>query len=163
MSRSTRSSIIVLALAVILSALAWQAFSSSPEEPEPMPVAGEIDVREAVPLNPAQKDFALAQMRGLLVSLAELDAAEFAEDLEAAQAIAADQGPGQSAAHPDGFHEALPDTFRAMSRQMRQGFGKAAVAAEQGDWQVYAQAKAEVQNTCIACHESFRIEGQDGQ
>lgn len=161
MSKSTRSTLIVLALAAILAALAWQALSPSTDAPEPMPVAGEIDAREAVPLNPAQKDFALAQMRGLLVSLAELDAAEFAEDLEAVQAIAAGQGPGQSAVHPDGFYEALSDTFRAMSRQMWQGFGKAAVAAEQGDWQVYAQAKAEVQNTCIACHGSFRFEGQD--
>jgi len=126
-----------------------------------MPVAGGIDEREVVALNATQKDFALTQMRGLLVSLAELDTAEFAEDLEAAQAIAAGQGPGQSAAHPDGFHEALPDTFRAISRQMRQGFGKAAAAAGQGDLQAYAQAKAEVQNTCIACHESYRIEGRD--
>lgn len=161
MSKSIRYTVIVLALAVILAALAWQALSPSTDREEQMPVAGGIDAREVVTLNPTQKDFALAQMRGLLVSLAELDAAEFAEDLEAAQAIAADQGPGQSAAHPDGFHEALPDTFRAMSRQMRQGFGKAAASAEQRNWQAYGQAKAEVQNTCITCHESYRIEGRD--
>ncbi len=156
MGKPSRSTIIVLLLAGLVAVLAWQVFSPPSNKPEQTPMA--LEAREAVVLNAAQKDFALAQMRGLLVSLVELDGAEFAENLEAARSIAAQQGPGQSAEHPDGFHEALPDTFRAMSRQMRQGFGRAAVAAGQGDWQAYAQAKAEVQDTCLTCHESYRLE-----
>lgn len=150
------TTLLLIVLAATAGALGSQVFSdrssaSTPEEPKG------LDTREVVHFNEEQTHFALTQMRGLLDTLVSLDGAEVSDDLEAMAAYAAAQGPGQVASHPEGFHEAMPDGFRAMSRQMRQGFRQAATAAQSGDPGAYVTAKRQVQSTCLACHETYRI------
>ena len=150
------STLLLIVLAAIAGGLGSQVLfdrsaSLTPEEPKG------LDTREVVYFNEEQTHFALTQMRGLLGTLVSLDEAELTNDLEVMAASTAAQGPGQVADHPEGFHEAMPDGFRAMSRQMRQGFKQAATAAQSGDLDAYATAKQQVQTTCLACHETYRI------
>lgn len=160
MSARFRNTLVVILLACAVAILGWQTFAPDLND-KTKTASDDADHREAVSLNAEQLNFALTQMRGLLGTLARLDEAEFARDWQAAQTISSQQAPGQKRDHPEGFHEALPDAFRGMSRQMRQGFGKAADAASQEDWTAYAEAKAEIQNTCLTCHESYRFERRD--
>lgn len=160
MSAPVRNTLVVILLACAVAILGWQTFAPNFDNQAQTTKVG-ADEREAVALNAEQIDFALTQMRGLLGNLARLDQAEFAREWESARDIAVEEGPGQKRDHPEGFHEALPQTFRSMSRQMRQGFGKAADSAGQQDWGAYAEAKAEIQSTCLTCHESYRFERRD--
>jgi len=151
---------LVIALAALVGSLATLVFV---DRPAPS-IADErmgLDQREAVNFNEEQKHFALTQMRGLLETLVLLDDAEATTDFDAMAAAAATQGPGLGLDHPEGFHEAMPDGFRAMSRQMRQGFGEVAAAAQSGDLDAYVRAKRQVQTTCLTCHESYRIEERE--
>ncbi len=108
-------------------------------------VAG--DPREAVVLNAEQHQFALEQMRGLLVTIRDLDAAETIPDQAKAIELARAQGPGSGSKHPDGFHEALPEGFRQMSQAMRKSFAAMADAAAKGDKPAYQKSQQQALNT----------------
>ncbi len=150
------SYLLVIALAALLGALAASAFKVDTAERDTDP-APSLDQREVVHFDEPQAQFALARMRGLLETLVSLDEAEAKTDFEAMANAAALQSPGRTAEHPDGFHDAMPDGFRSMSQQMRKGFKQAADAAEAGDFDAYYRAKRQVQSTCVACHETYRI------
>ena len=154
-----QSYVFVVALAALFGALANQAFRNGNDESARIEsdTARGLDKREIVSFNEEQAHFALTQMRGLLETLVVLDEAEEDQDFGTMAQAAALQGPGQTNEHPDGFHDTMPDGFREMSRQMRQGFGQAAQAAAEGDLDAYFKAKRQVQSTCIACHEAYRI------
>lgn len=148
--------LILIALAAMAGALGSQVFFDRPAPTSASETKG-LDTRETVHFNEEQTHFALMQMRGLLGTLVELDEAEDANDFAALAAVAASQGPGRAADHPAGFHEAMPDGFRAMSRQMRQSFERAVTAARAGDRNAFVKAKREVQSSCLSCHETYRI------
>lgn len=150
------TTVVLIVLATLVGALGSQAFFDRSTVCPPGEAKG-LDTREIVHFNEEQTHFALTQMRGLLETLVSLDEAEDINDLQAMAASAASQGPGQVVAHPEGFHAAMPDGFRAMSRQMRQGFKQTAAAAQSGDLDAYVTAKKKVQRTCLACHETYRI------
>ncbi|MBU2586597.1 MAG: cytochrome c [Alphaproteobacteria bacterium] len=147
-------------LAILVGLLFWYSFLRV-EEPPQIIASSSSDMREAIHLNAEQGDFALRQMRGLLVTLAEIDEAEFADNLAAAAEMAATQEPGKGPPNPAGFQAALPDPFRALSRQMREDFRRASQAAEAGNLEEYAAAKRSINNACISCHESYRFDVAD--
>jgi len=154
------STALLIVLAAAVGALASHAFFK-PTTPAAAAEISALDTREVVPFNDEQTHYALTQMRGFLETLILMDNAEFADDFQEIAAVAAVQGPGQGSGHPDGFHDAMPDGFRAMTKQMRQGFGQAAKAAQAGDLEAYIEAKQQAQNTCIACHASYRFQPQN--
>lgn len=150
------STLILIALAAAVGALGSQVLFDRPAPTTAGETKG-LDTREIVHFNEEQAHFALTQMRGLLETLVKLDEAQDANDFTALAATAASQGPGRAAEHPAGFHDAMPDGFRGMSRQMRQSFGQAATAAQAGDLNAFVKAKRRVQSSCLACHETYRI------
>lgn len=151
------STALPILLAMVVGALAHEAFTESTETQHATESQG-IDSREAVAFNAEQAHHARSQMRGLLETLVQLDKAEADNDLATIASLAAMQGPNVSRTHPEGFQEAMPDGFRALSRQMRQSFGRAEAAASEGDLEAYITAKQEAQNACLACHASYRID-----
>lgn len=153
----------LLCLAGFLGFLLADGFGKSSEPPATdlsPSSAPEMSVRETVMLNREQEEFALAQMRGLLGTVAQLDEAEFATAWTVLQRLAAEQSPGRQVRHPEGFHEALPKGFRSMSKQMRMGFKEMAEAADNNDQDRYRAAKVRVLNTCLACHQSYRFDSR---
>lgn len=159
-----QANVLIVLMAAVLGLLAWSVFADKGAEPAARPAAGEVeafaDPREPVNFTAQQHRFGLAQMRGLLVTIRDLDAAEMAGDTARMARIARAEGPGQAQnrEHPAGFHEALPDGFRAMSRTMRQAFGAMASDLEGGDLQAYRAARQQALGACVACHESYRFE-----
>lgn len=161
----TQTNILIALLACLLAVLAYVAFVDGRGTPSPASptAASATDPREAVLFNPEQHQFALQQMRGLLVAIKDLDAAELAGDTKKMAAIARVEGPGQAKAHPEGFHGALPDGFRSMSQAMRKTFGSMVADLESGDMKAYHTKKQEVLGVCVTCHESYRFESPDGK
>jgi len=159
-----QSNLLVLLLAIgvgLLGYLAWGGTAFSSNEPGSTQTASASDdPREAVLLNAPQKQFALGQMRGFLKAFEGLDAAELDGKLGIMAALAAEQGPGQKRAHPAGFHEQLPATFREMSRSMRQSFAAMEASLNAGDLPGYRAKRLEALRTCNTCHESYRFEDQ---
>lgn len=156
-----QTNLLLMLLAGILGALVFLTVrdGSAPKSAAGTPTtAAADDPREAVPLNPAQYDFGLAQMRGLLQTIAALDAGEIEGDNEAMAEAALAQAPGQGGNHPKGFHEALPPGFRQMSKSMRLSFAKMSETARTGDMAGYRTHRLEALQTCVACHESYRFE-----
>lgn len=157
----TQANLIVALLGAVLAMLAFAAFWPDTVTPEAHAAtdksAVDADPREAVVLNPEQHQFALRQMRELLVTIRNLDEARSADDRNAMAQLAREQGPGANRDHPKGFHEALPDGFRAMSKQMRQSFAGMATNLEAGNVAGYDAKMLQALDTCIGCHESYRF------
>ncbi len=159
-----QANVLIVLMAGILALLAWSLFADGEGAPEAESAASEVgataDRREPVLFNAEQHQFALAQMRGLLETIRDLDAAEMAGDTARMAQLAREEGPGQAQGreHPAGFHEALPDGFRAMNRAMRQAFGVMASDLDGGDLQGYREKRQQALGNCVACHESYRFE-----
>lgn len=56
-----------------------------------------------------------------------------------------------------GADEALPDSFRSMSKQMRQSFVGMAADLEARNVAGYDAKRLQALDTCIGCHESYRF------
>ena len=161
-----QANVLIVLMAGLLGLMSLSVFGDGETAAAAVPATSEAaataDQREPVVFNAEQHRFALAQMRGLLATIRDLDAAELAGDSARMAEIARAEGPGQARnrQHPAGFHEALPDGFRAMSRSMRQTFGGMAGDLETGDLQAYRAKRLQALGTCVACHESYRFEVQ---
>lgn len=157
----TQANLIVALLGAVLAMLAFAAIWPETVTPEAHAAtdksAVDADPREAVVLNPEQHQFALRQMRELLVTIRNLDETRSADDRSAMARLAREQGPGANTDHPQGFHEALPDGFREMSKQMRQSFAGMASDIEAGNIAGYDAKRLQALDTCIGCHESYRF------
>lgn len=165
----TQGNLIVALLGAVLAMLAFAAFwpeavtrearaaTDAAKDAATGRAAADADPREAVVLNPEQHQFALRQMRGLLMTIRNLDQARSAGDHSAMARLAREEGPGANRDHPRGFHDALPDGFRAMSKQMRQLFAGMATDLEAGNLADYEAKRLQALDTCIGCHESYRF------
>lgn len=154
---------IVALLAAGVAGLGYIAFApadaTSPATTVALDASLQSDPREAVVLTAEQHQFALRQMRGLLVTIRELDAAEAVGDSDEMVRLAGEQGPGAGKVkHPRGFHEALPSGFRTMSQAMRKSFGAMAADLAAGDRVGYRARRIEALDGCIGCHETYRFQ-----
>lgn len=162
-----QSNLLVMFLALAVALLAFIAWGekASPgfESGLANNMAKTSDPREVVSLNDEQLQFALGQMRGFLEAFEDLDTAELDTDLEGMADIAAAQGPGPRRAHPDGFHDQLPKTFRGMSRNMRQAFATMEEDLNRRNLNAYRATRIEVLRTCNTCHASYRFGHQNSE
>lgn len=142
---------VVLVLLVLL-ARANNSTSSPPQQFAPP------DQREAVVLNPVQADYVLGEMRSLLASVRDLQSGMASDDWAAVSVAAQAQGKGRGKQSPDGLHERQPPGFRQMNSSMRQQFDALDQAAAKGDRNAANAALGQALSTCVACHDSYRIE-----
>lgn len=108
----------------VMGMLAYVAFWSSAAtkglSTDPSMAAKQSDPREAIILNPEHYQFALAQMRGLLMTIRNLDHTKTQDDCRAMMQLACAQTPGSDRDHPQGFNETPLGGFRDMSKGMWQ-------------------------------------------
>lgn len=116
------------------------------------------DGRVAVRLNPAEREFVLTQMRGMLVNvqgivngLAENELGKVAE---------AARGSGRSAMNTSpALMAKLPMAFRQLAKGLHEGFDTMADEAESGaSGKVLLQRMSAQLATCVACHATFSIQ-----
>jgi hypothetical protein len=121
--------------------------------------------REAVTLEPAERDFMLAEMRhfvrairGILEGIADNDmknvaAAARAAGLEVHRAQIA--GPGGTAAS---VARKVPPRFRALTLATHEAFDEMALQAQQPDGRDrLLAALADNLNRCVVCHAAYRF------
>ncbi len=117
------------------------------------------DGRVAVRLNPAERDFVLTQMRGMLASvqgiadgLAGNDAGQVAEVARRSGRAAMNTSPA--------LMVKLPMAFRRLALSLHDGFDTMADEAERGaSGSVLLQRMSAQLATCVACHAAFSIQG----
>ncbi|MBC2669274.1 cytochrome c [Novosphingobium piscinae] len=149
---------LLLAVFILLALLLRTQGSASASAPAQL---APPDQREAVSLNPAQADHVLTEMRGLLASIRDIHSAMAVDDWGAVSAAAQAQGTGRGKRPPEGLRERQPPGFRQMSSSMRQQFDALNLAAAKGDRSAANAALGQALNTCVACHDSYRIEIAD--
>jgi len=152
-----RSNALLALLAALLIVLGFIAFAPVGKDAVSQPVAGQDDPREAIALNDEQLEYVLAQMRGFLVSVQDLDSALYENDFQAIAQIAAKQAPGAGRNPPSGLRDAFPDGFNMMRKQMRGAFARMEQAALQSDPEAFHAAKQRALSACNACHEGYRF------
>lgn len=115
------------------------------------------DDRQGIALDREQAHYLRGQMHELLGALQGISEGLATDDLGHAGAAAA--AVAQGGEHPEGFHDALPDGFRAMSRQNRANFRAIATMAEAGasDGDILLKL-GETMAVCNSCHGVYRVE-----
>ncbi len=117
------------------------------------------DGRVAILLAPAERDFVLTEMRGMLVSLQGITQALADGDLaKAATAARAASGHGGKQM-PLGLMAKLPLDFKQAGMAMHASYGELAAAAERGEAVPAVNARlAKNLDACVGCHQTYRID-----
>jgi cytochrome c556 len=117
------------------------------------------DGRTAILLMPAERDFVLAEMRGMLTATQEI--AEAAATGNSAKAALAARAAGGNAAGavPMNLMAKLPMEFKQAGMAMHAGFDDLAAAAERGTSSPALVGRLAAQlSACVGCHQSYRID-----
>ncbi len=118
------------------------------------------DQRQAIALDPAERAFVLAEMRGFLQSVEGVIGALASDRVADAQAPASKSGMGVMHSVPPGLPKKLPKEFMMMGRQTHQAFDALAQeAASIGDKTAVLKQLETILNTCNTCHSSYRLTG----
>lgn len=116
------------------------------------------DPREPMVLNGEQQQHVLAEMRGFLGTVRDIQVARAEGDWDALAKAAAAAGPGQNMQPVPGMRQAQPDGFRQMGQAMRQQFAAIAEAARAKDGAAVDSGLSTALSACMSCHETYRIE-----
>lgn len=117
------------------------------------------DGRTAILLAPAERDFVLGEMRGMLIGVQRMSAALAENDAGAFAKAARDASTHEGHEPPLTLMAKLPMEFKRTGMAMHTGFGDLADAAEKGAPPAKLQAGlADQLNACVGCHESYRID-----
>jgi cytochrome c556 len=135
----------VALLAALLVSSAALAQAPSPE-------------RAVVPLEPAEREFVLREMRDFLVMLEQLSAGLARGDFDAVAAAAAPLGTrGDKGRMPPAIAAKLPPGFRAMARSAHEQIDAIAADAARRDLQHSLGQAGRLLATCNACHAIYRF------
>lgn len=116
------------------------------------------DGRTAVILDPAERDFVLAEMRGLLTSAQGVMQGLSDQDLGAVEQAARASGMAVSHTVPPALILKLPIEFKQAGFAMHGGFDQIAMAARDQETPEMIQARlAALLNECVACHQLYRL------
>ncbi len=116
------------------------------------------DGRVAVQLNPAERQFVLTQMRGMLANVQGIVSGLAGND--PGMVAEAARGSGRSAMNTSpALMAKLPMAFRQLARGLHFGFDTLADEAEGGaSGEVLLQRMSAQLATCVACHAAFSIQ-----
>ena len=152
-----------LALAACLAAAALP-FAASAQTQGP---GGTLppDMRQVVPVNAAQRQAVLHEMRDFLFAVHRIMTASLAGDMKGAAAAARYVGLSHFAYEPadkpkavHGLGSVAPDQFRQIGAATHAGFDQIAQLAEQsGDSHRVLTQLTENMTRCLACHAAYKF------
>lgn len=117
------------------------------------------DGRQAIVLEPAERDLVLGEMRMFLASVQKITQAVTAEDMVAAAKAAREVGLAAQQAVPGTLMGKLPLAFKKLGFNTHSKFDALALDAEQlGDPKHALQQLATLMNNCVACHSAYQIQ-----
>lgn len=120
------------------------------------------DGRTVIRLHPAERDFVLAEMRGMLIAVKDISAALAMVDDDAAAKAARAAGGDSVGGVPVSLMTKLPVEFKHAGMTMHAGFDDFAAAASRGESQRELTAKlSNLLGNCVACHQTYRIDPED--
>ncbi len=122
-------------------------------------VAPASDGREALILEPAERDLVLTEMRMFLSSVQKITQALTEEDMETVVKSAREVGLAAQQAVPGSLMGKLPLAFKKLGFDTHKKFDELALDAEQlGDPNHALQQLSTLMNNCVACHSTYQIQ-----
>lgn len=122
-------------------------------------VAPASDGREALILEPAERDLVLTEMRMFLSSVQKITQALTEEDMETVVKAAREVGLASQQAAPGSLMGKLPLAFKKLGVDTHKKFDALALDAEQlGDPNHTLQQLSTLMNNCVACHSIYQIQ-----
>ena len=122
------------------------------------------DGRQAIVLDPAERDLVLAEMRMFLSSVQKITQATVQEDMDAAAKAAREVGLAAQQAVPGSLMGKLPLAFKKLGFDTHSKFDALALDAESlADPQHTLQQLSTLMNNCIACHAAYQINSTNKQ
>ncbi len=122
-------------------------------------VVPSTDGRQAIVLEPAERDLVLGEMRMFLESVQKITQAATAEDMVAAAKAAREVGLAAQQAVPGSLMGKLPLAFKKLGFDTHSKFDALALDAEQlGDPKHALQQLTTLMNNCIGCHAIYQIQ-----
>ena len=116
------------------------------------------DGREAIILDPAERDLVLGEMRMFLASVQKITQAVTTEDMVAVAKAAREVGLAAQQAVPGSLMGKLPLAFKKLGFDTHSKFDALALDAEQlGDPKHALQQLSTLMNNCVGCHSAYQI------
>lgn len=114
------------------------------------------DGRTVIALTAEDRAHISGEMRGFLQGLTAIGEATLMDDRETIREVAASLSRGQGGGA--GVRDKVPDGFRAISQQLRQGFTAIEARAMEAEMAEIQQSLIEITYSCNACHGSYRVQ-----
>ena len=122
-------------------------------------VAPASDGRQALILEPAERDLVLTEMRMFLSSVQKITRALTEEDMKTVVKAAREVGLAAQQAVPGSLMGKLPLAFKKLGFDTHKKFDALALDAEQlGDPNHTLQQLSTLMNNCVACHSMYQIQ-----
>lgn len=122
-------------------------------------VAPSSDGREALLLEPAERDLVLAEMRAFLESVQTITAAVGKKDMPQIAAAARKVGAAAQQAVPGSLVGKLPLSFKKLGFDTHKQFDTLAMDADELEDPEHAlQQLSVLMQNCVACHAAYRID-----
>ena len=122
-------------------------------------VVPSTDGRQALVLEPAERDLVLMEMRMFLDSVQRITQAVTKEDMQAAIKAAREVGAAAQEAVPGTLMGKLPMAFKKLGFDTHTKFDVLALDAEQlGDPKHTLEQLSTLMNNCVACHATYQIQ-----
>jgi hypothetical protein len=117
------------------------------------------DGRQAILLQPGERDLVLAEMRAFLQAVQQVLAASGSEQMDQAATAARQVGALAQEAVPASLVGKLPGEFKMLGFDTHRKFDALALDAEQlGDPAHTLEQLTELMGNCVACHAAYRID-----
>lgn len=122
-------------------------------------VVPSTDGRQAIVLEPAERDLVLMEMRMFLDSVQRITQAVTKEDMKSAVKAAREVGAAAQAAVPGTLMGKLPMAFKKLGFDTHTKFDALALDAEQmGDPKQTLEQLSTLMHNCVACHAGYQIQ-----
>lgn len=116
------------------------------------------DGRQAITLDPSERDLLLTEMRMFLASVQRITQAATKEDMGEIVKAAREVGAAAQKAVPGTLMGKLPIAFKKLGFDTHSKFDALALDAEQmGDPQHALEQLSTLMNNCIGCHSAYQV------
>ena len=114
------------------------------------------DGREAIVLEAGERDFILAEMRGMLIGVQDILSAANAGDMTEVAAIAKTRGMQEAQGVPVATMMKLPLPFKQLGNATHKLFDNLGQNSEMGKEQVLEDLEGLMSN-CVGCHDQYKL------